>query len=95
MHVPPTTVDRWAVEAGKKIDLRHAYEPWIAEHFSGYLCIDEVYDGPYRIFYAVDPELRKRVAFQISDAGTEAECCRFLQYVADIQRYRKGLELVG
>lgn len=85
----PRWIAGWS-RRGKKIDLRQAYEPWIVEHFSGYLCIDEIYDGPYCIFYAVDPVLRKRVAFQISDAGTEAECRRFLQYLADM-----GLRVQG
>lgn len=66
------------------------YEPWVVEHFSGYLCIDEIYDGPYCIFYAVDPVLRMRVAFQISEEATEAECRRFLRYLADM-----GLEVEG
>ena len=38
----------------------------------------------------MDPKLRKRVAFQISDAGTEAECRGFLRYLAGM-----GLEVKG
>jgi IS1 family transposase len=57
-------------------------------HFSGYLCIDEVHDGPYSIFYAVDPIWRKRIAFQISDSASKAECLRFL-------RSLRGLKVRG
>ena len=85
----PRWIAGWS-RRGKKIDLQQAYEPWIVEHFSGYLCIDEIYDGPYCIFYAVDPVLRNWVAFQISAAGTEAECRRFLGYLADM-----GLKVQG
>ena len=89
---------RWTAgwsRRGKKVDLKIHYEPWIVEHFSGYLCIDEIYDGPYCIFYAVDPVLHKRVAFQISDEATEAECRRFLRYLADMGLAVQGVTTDG
>jgi IS1 family transposase len=60
----------------------------VVEHFSGYLCVDEVHDGPYCIFYAVDARLQKRIAFQISDSAGKAECLQFLQSL-------KGLKVRG
>jgi hypothetical protein len=44
----------------------------VVKHFSGYLCVDEVHDGPYCTFYAVDAILQKRIAFQISDSAGKA-----------------------
>ena len=43
------------------------------------MVIDEVYDGPYTIFYAVDPAAKTRVAFLVTEEGaTEATARRFL-----------------
>ena len=69
-------MDGWSGRE-KKSDLKIYYEPWVLKDFSGYLCIDEVYDGPYAIYYAVDPVTQKRVAFQISDKASEEETRRF------------------
>lgn len=60
----------------------------MVKHFSGYLCVDEVHDGPFCIFYAVDALLQKRIAFQISDSAGKAECRQFL-------RSLKGLKVRG
>lgn len=57
----------------------------MVKHFSGYLCIDEVHDGPYCIFYAVDAHWQKRIAFQISDSNGKGECLRFLRSLKDLR----------
>jgi hypothetical protein len=75
---------------GEKTSLKSQYEPWVLEDFSGYLCVDEVYDGPYCIYYAVDPATQKRVAFQISEEGTEEETRRFFVYLR-----KRGLSVKG
>ncbi len=76
---------------GKKIQLRSEYEPWVLARFSGYLCIDEAYDGSYCIIYAVDPKYRKRVAFKIIEGEPSKEqVLEFLQYLKDL-----GLKVLG
>jgi Transposase len=51
----------------------------VREDFSGHLVVDEVHDGPYTIFYAVDPVARKRAGFLITREGaTEETARRFL-----------------
>jgi IS1 family transposase len=57
----------------------------VVDHFSGYLGLDEVHDGPYCIFYAVDVVLQKLIAFQISDSAGNAECLRFLRSLKDLK----------
>lgn len=50
------------------------------QDFSGYLVIDELHDGPYTIFYAVDAVARKRLGFLITREGaTEETARRFLR----------------
>ena len=57
--------------------------------------MDEVYDGPYCIYYAVDPATQKRVAFQVSDEGTEEETRRFFVYLRQIGLGVKGVTTDG
>jgi hypothetical protein len=59
------------------------------------LCVDEVYDGPYCIFYAVDPVTEKRVAFQISREGTEDESRRFFVHLRDMGLSVQGITTDG
>jgi hypothetical protein len=80
---------------GKKIDLKKRYEPWVVENFSGYLCIDEVYDGAYVIYYAVDPVSQCRVAFQISYQANEEETRRFVIYLKEMGLSVKGITTDG
>jgi hypothetical protein len=47
--------------------------------------VDEVHDGPYCIFYAVDAHLQKRIAFQISDSAGKAKCLQFLRSLKDLK----------
>lgn len=75
---------------GKKINLETDYEPWVQERFSGYLAIDEVYDGPFAIFYAVDPVARMRVAYRIANHADEIETRKFLLYLRSM-----GLSVQG
>lgn len=61
---------------GKKAELGSFYETWVRDSFSGYLVIDEIHDGPYTIFYAVDPHAKKRVAYFITEEGATEKTAR-------------------
>jgi hypothetical protein len=80
---------------GKKIDLATQYEPWVLESFSDYLVIDEIYDGPYAIFYAVDPIAQKRIAFHIAYEATEEEARKFFTYLKNLGISVKGITTDG
>ena len=54
-----------------------------------------MYDGPYCIYYAVDPATQKRMAFQISDEGTEEETRRFFVYLREMGLSVKGVTTDG
>ena len=47
--------------------------------------IDEVHDGPYTIFYAVDPKARKRVAYWVTEDGSTLETAR--EFLIQLQTY--------
>jgi hypothetical protein len=67
---------------GEKIDLNEIYLPCVLKSFSGYLAVDEVYDGPLCILYAVDPKQGLRVAYEVLDHDpTEKDLDRFLKKV--------------
>lgn len=83
------------MKPGKKIDLKKQYEPWVVENFSGYLCIDEIYDGAYVIYYAVDPVSQCRVAFQISYEANEKTTRGFLAYLKKMGLGVKGITTDG
>ena len=55
----------------------------MVQDFSGYLVIDELHDGPYTIFYAVDAVARKRLGFLITREGAAEETAR--QFLRQLQ----------
>ena len=63
--------------------------------FSGYLAIDEVYDGPFCILSVVDNRRYNRLAFRVLDhVPTEDDVRDFLQAVKG-QLDRRGLQVRG
>ena len=44
-----------------------------------------MHDGPYTIFYAVDPKARKRVAYWVTERGSAVETAR--QFLIQLQTY--------
>lgn len=62
----PSAIGSWP--PGEKINLAEDYQPYVLEHFSGYLTIDEIYDGPFCILYATDPKQGRRIAYQILES---------------------------
>ena len=43
------------------------YDPWAFEDFSGYLAVDEVYDGPFCVLFIVDGKSQRRLAYDVLD----------------------------
>jgi len=63
--------------------------------FSGYLAIDEVYDGPFCILSVVDNRRYNRLAFRVLDHNpTEDDVRDFLKAFKD-QLDRRGLQVKG
>jgi len=59
----PSAIGWWPL--GEKINLAEDYQPYVLERFSGYLTMDEIYDGPFCILYATDPKQGRRITHQI------------------------------
>jgi hypothetical protein len=58
---------------GEKINLEEDYQSYVFDHFSGYLVIDEIYDGPFCILYATDPKQGHRITYRILENNPTAE----------------------
>lgn len=54
------------------------YVPWMRQQASGYLAVDEVYDGPFAIVYGVDPKAQIVVWYRILKEVTKEEVRNFL-----------------
>jgi len=66
-HLYPSrsTVWDWHRQDCESIDLSAEYEPWVKAQFSGVLCIDEVYDGPFCLILSTDPLNDVTVAYTL------------------------------
>jgi Transposase len=72
-----------------------AYLDCALADFSGYLAIDEVYDGPFCVLSVVDNRRYNRLAFRVLDhAPTEDDVRDFLQTFRS-QLDRRGLKVKG
>lgn len=65
------------------------------ENFSGYIAVDEIYDGPFCVLFLVDSIRRKRIAYEVLDRDPEKEdILRFFRKVDMILSCR-GLKVLG
>jgi hypothetical protein len=66
-HLYPSksTVWEWHRRSCESIDLTADYQPWVKAQFSGVLCIDEVYDGPFCLILSTDPLNDVTVAYTL------------------------------
>ena len=69
VFVPYATIQNWVEAAGeKKVDsISTTYLDEALADFSGYLAIDEMYDGPFCILSVVDNRRYNRLAFRVLD----------------------------
>ena len=82
VFVPFATIQNW-VEAGEK-RARERWETdylaWALADFSGYLAIDELYDGPFCVLSIVDNRTFKRLFYQVLDHDpTQDDMLAFFQ----------------
>ncbi len=81
VFVPYATIQNWVEAAGKKKmeTLTTTYLDEALAAFSGYLAIDEVYDGPFCILSVVDNRRYNRLAFRVlEDDPTQDDVLAFL-----------------
>jgi len=68
VFVPFATIQKWVVAAGKKTCERietDDYFDWAFKNFSGYIAVDEVYDGHFCILLFVDNRTYKRLLYRV------------------------------
>lgn len=68
--------------ADERFDL-DGYFCSVAERFSGVLCIDELYDGDYKVIFATDPQLDETVGFRVVENATREQVEPFLLELRD------------
>lgn len=66
-HLYPSksTVWEWHRQQADEVNLTEDYAPWVKAQFSGVLCIDEVYDGPFCLILSTDPLNDVTVAYTL------------------------------
>ena len=65
MYPSTSTVWEWHRQEAEGVDLNVDYAPWVKAQFSGVLCIDEVYDGPFCVILSTDPLNDVTVAYTL------------------------------
>ena len=61
------------------------YFDWAFENFSGYIAVDEVYDGPFCILYLVDNRTYKKLMSRVLEkVPTSNDILAFLQSFRDV-----------
>lgn len=76
VFVPFATIQNWVEASGKKkasLIETDVYLNWAFEGFSGYIAVDEVYDGPFCIVTIVDSHTNKRLIFRVLDHSPTSE----------------------
>src|SRR5262249_39492052 len=69
----------------KKANARlETYRDWALTNFSGYLVLDEMYDGPFCVLCAVDGPKQHRLLYQVLDHDADQD---------DIRRFLRRLKL--
>src|SRR6266849_10697818 len=65
--LPPSKIG--SRQGGKKAQghIQGAFLEWALETFSGYVAVDELYEGPYCVLSAVDNRQYKRVMYEVLD----------------------------
>jgi hypothetical protein len=67
----------------------------VLAEFSGYIAVDELYDGPFCVLSIVDNRTFRRITYEVLDHDpTHADIERFLRHFQVLLRQR-GLELKG
>ncbi len=82
-----STVLRWVRDYGdQQAGQIRAWQKRALENFSGQIAVDELYDGPYYILRAVDPQNDAELDWFIGEGSPDKE---------DIRAFLQGLKAVG
>jgi hypothetical protein len=94
-HLFPSTstVWEWHRQQAQQIDLRVDYEPWVQAQFSGVLCIDEVYEGPFCVILSTDPLNDVTVAYTLEKKAADTQRPKMNQQWLD--RHLAQLKRIG
>lgn len=94
-HLYPvtSTVWGWQKDACDGIDLSKDYDPFVKATFSGVLCMDEVYDGPFCMILSTDPINDITVAYTLETKASDQQRAGFCQ--AWLDRHLARLEKIG
>ncbi len=97
VFVPYATIQNWVEAAGeKKVDsISTTYLDEALADFSGYLAIDEVYDGPFCILSVVDNRRYNRLAFRVLDHDPTQDDVRAFLSEFKGQLDKRGLSVLG
>lgn len=70
VFVPFSTIQKWVEASGEKnrskIESKEYFD-WASENFSGYIAVDELYDGPFCVLSLVDNREYKRLTYRVVD----------------------------
>jgi hypothetical protein len=94
-HLFPSksTVWQWHRQEAEGVDLTVDYGPWVKAQFSGVLCIDEVYDGPFCLILSTDPLNDVTVAYTLEKKAKDTQRPKMNQ--AWLDRHLAELERIG
>ncbi len=69
VFVPYATIQNWVEAGGKKaarrVDTEHL--DWALSDFSGFIAVDQLYDGPFCVLSIVDNRTFKRLTYEVLD----------------------------
>ena len=88
-----STVWGWHGRLCDAIDLSKDYDPFVKATFSGVLCMDEVYDGPFCMILSTDPINDITVAYTLETKMPEKKRAGFCQ--AWLDRHLARLAKIG
>lgn len=82
VSIAPSTGWEWHRAGAPSDEAVAEYEHLVAEHFSGVLAVDEVYDGDYAILVACDPLTKRTVAYELCEGVNQAKVIAFFEQLA-------------
>jgi hypothetical protein len=79
----------------KALTLELEHLPWAFENFSGYVAIDELYDGPFCVITIVDNRTFRRLFFTVLEKSPDGGDIKALLQRLEKELAERNLELLG
>jgi len=97
VFVPWATIQNWVEAGGKKAKplVEHEYLDWALSDFSGYIAVDELYDGPFCVLSLVDNRTFRRVMYDVLDYDPTQDDIEALLERFKRELTARGLHLSG